>query len=290
MKVCPECKTQYSDDTLRFCLQDGTPLVEPFDPAPTLVMNRPEIETDPRGRRIDIPVANDDRNPPPPGTNAVFERPVKGRSRTPITIAATALGMLLLFGIGGLGAWLYFSNRNPEAVNSSAATNTQVRNTNAYSNVNMQPPPSATKTASSPNANGNSRPPQNVDHQAIKQEVTQKLMGWRSETEALDIDSYMAHYAPTVDYYNRSGVSAAYVRTDKQRAFSRFDAIRMDISKISVTSDPSGDTATAVFDKEWEFSGERNSSGKVRQMIRFRNINGEWLITAEKDLKVYYTR
>ena len=27
MKQCPKCRTNYADDTLRFCLEDGTPLV-----------------------------------------------------------------------------------------------------------------------------------------------------------------------------------------------------------------------------------------------------------------------
>ena len=27
MKLCPKCKTTYSDDTLRFCLSDGTSLI-----------------------------------------------------------------------------------------------------------------------------------------------------------------------------------------------------------------------------------------------------------------------
>src|ERR1041385_5694192 len=26
MKTCPKCKKQYSDDSLNFCLEDGTPL------------------------------------------------------------------------------------------------------------------------------------------------------------------------------------------------------------------------------------------------------------------------
>ena len=31
---------------------------------------------------------------------------------------------------------------------------------------------------------------------------------------------------------------------------------------MNVTPDASGETATAVFDKEWNFSGARNSLGK----------------------------
>jgi hypothetical protein len=100
----------------------------------------------------------------------------------------------------------------------------------------------------------------------------------------------MTHYAPTVDYYSKRAASAAFIRADKQRAFSRYDSISIDISNLSVTVDASGRSATAVFDKEWDFSGNGSSSGKVRQMIRLRNVDGEWLITAEKDLKVYYTR
>ena len=31
MMICPACGTQYSDDTLRFCLQDGTSLTVAHD-------------------------------------------------------------------------------------------------------------------------------------------------------------------------------------------------------------------------------------------------------------------
>src|SRR5687767_12402973 len=131
MKVCPACNTQYSDDTLRFCLQDGTPLVEPFDPAlPTVVIGGPEVETETQARRIDVPATEEVRSVPPPRRPPVVDRPEKGRSRTPVTIIATVLGVLLLLSIGGLAAWLYLSNRRTEVANSTAAPNTQVINTN----------------------------------------------------------------------------------------------------------------------------------------------------------------
>ena len=37
MKKCPQCKSIYGDDTLSFCLQDGTPLSAAYDSEATLV-------------------------------------------------------------------------------------------------------------------------------------------------------------------------------------------------------------------------------------------------------------
>ncbi|MEO6588762.1 MAG: hypothetical protein ABIP06_05490, partial [Pyrinomonadaceae bacterium] len=84
-------------------------------------------------------------------------------------------------------------------------------------------------------------------------------------------------------------VSRERVRADKQRAFAQYDSIKFKISDVKVTPDATGEKATAIFDKEWNFEGaEKYSSGKVRQMLTFSKINGQWLITGEKDLKTYY--
>jgi len=66
--------------------------------------------------------------------------------------------------------------------------------------------------------------------------------------------------------------------------------MNVNISNMTVTVGTAGDTATAVFDKEWTFVGSGTSSGKVRSKLEFRKINGKWLITSERDVKVYYTR
>ena len=99
----------------------------------------------------------------------------------------------------------------------------------------------------------------------------------------------MRKYAGTVDYYRKRGASVDFVRRDKQRAFDRFSSISVTISNMNVAVGDSGETATATFDKEWVFQGSRTSTGKVQQQMQFRKINGEWLITGERDVKVYYT-
>ena len=62
-----------------------------------------------------------------------------------------------------------------------------------------------------------------------------------------------------------------------------------EIGNVDVNVGASGETATASFDKEWVFEGARRSTGKVRQQLQFRRISGQWLITSESDVRVYYT-
>ena len=46
MKHCPNCRTRYTDDTLRFCLQDGTPLAADAEQLPpTVAFGEAETET-----------------------------------------------------------------------------------------------------------------------------------------------------------------------------------------------------------------------------------------------------
>lgn len=100
----------------------------------------------------------------------------------------------------------------------------------------------------------------------------------------------MSNYADRLDYYyNARNVSVGAVRDDKQRAFASYDDFRVEISNLRVTPDASGEIATAVFDKEWEFEGaEIRNKGKVQSQLQLTKIDGAWRITGEKDLKTYY--
>jgi hypothetical protein len=42
MKRCPTCNRSYPDDSLNFCLDDGSPLQASYDPEATLVMSQPK--------------------------------------------------------------------------------------------------------------------------------------------------------------------------------------------------------------------------------------------------------
>ncbi len=297
MKQCPTCQSQYTDDTLQFCLQDGSPLRSAPD-VPGKTLDYGEQETVVAGResnQINAPhVTNPtDWNPQQYQSNAAIPTPEK-RSNATFAVFLTVFVMLLLFSFVGIGAWLYFRGATPDdkgnlfIVKSTPYPDTQSnRATTANTTSSKSTPATTPLTASRSNANTT------FDAEQVKSDVSQRVNSWKSAAESLNLDDSMSHYAPTVDYYNKRGASLGFVRTDKQRAFTTYDSIQVTLSNMSVTVVPAtnGERAWAVFDKEWNFSGaEKSSSGKVQQRLDFRKVSGQWLITGERDLKVYYTK
>jgi ketosteroid isomerase-like protein len=300
MKYCPSCNTEYADDTLQFCLQDGTRLAVGSDEPPTVAFGEPETVISQRNRekmRFDIPNSTVENTPLNRVTREDYAPVEAKKSNTAKVILLTVFGMLLLFGAIGTGAWFYLKKGQPEiAKNTNNAPNTTTNSNQTFDNdlnKNSAPkktptPKTQTNTAVS-NVFTNTETPVEIDTKQIKEEVSESVNNWKAHSESGDLDAYMNSYADTVDYYKKSGASRSFVRADKQRAFTKFDAINVSLSNVSITPDASGERATAVFDKEWSFSGaEGGSSGKVRQQLSLKKVGGKWLITGEKDVKVYY--
>ena len=88
MKQCPDCRTTYTDETLRFCLQDGGTLVEVAE-SETVI--RP-------GVRVDIPSTN---------YPTIKTAPTKGSPIIKIVVAVLIVGFLGLVVLGGAGAIFY---------------------------------------------------------------------------------------------------------------------------------------------------------------------------------------
>lgn len=299
MKYCPQCQTTYTDDLLRFCLQDGTPLKEVFQskiPAPDVSFG--EEETVVSSKQVQpIPI----QNPPPsqnwqqqPTTPIVAVQPERRKSRTGLIVGLTLLGTLLLLGIAGIGAMFYMKNRKTEVaagVNTSAPANRPLNSNSANAqaiNQNSNQTTNANLAIAAPSATP--KPTLNPqDAKAVTEEVKNVVDEWKSATENLDIDAHMKQYADMVDYYKAGKVGQARVRADKERAYEQYNSVNIDISNLKITPGESGNNATALFDKEWNFEGdEKNSSGKVQQQLTFSKIGGKWLITGERDLRVYY--
>jgi hypothetical protein len=283
MMICPTCNARYEDDTLKFCLEDGTPLTPgPVTEAQTVAFRDIETVVSPRGHGNTGAGWDQDRVAP-----FVPQQPQARKPNTGLTVLLTALGMLIIFGIVGAGAWIYLSGRNGETPQNNSLTSVGPGNNgtpNSKPNTRSSPSPSAND-----GSNTSPAPAEPVNAEEIKKEVAKTIFTWKSTAESHDLDSYMGNYAETVDYYRKKGASRAFVRSDKQKAFDLFDSISVDITNVSVTPGPTGQEASAVYDKEWEFGGKKRSAGKVRQEMRFKRVNGEWLITSEKDIKVYYT-
>jgi ketosteroid isomerase-like protein len=305
MKVCPSCRTTF-DDSQNFCLNDGTPLIVAETEMETIVAP-PE------------PVEHRSYQTIPPAAHAPIGAPRAApakKSNTGLIAAATALGVLLLVGLGA-GAWWTMSrkdnnanNRNQPVARTNANTNT-ISNSNLNSNVAAR---SSTPAVVTSTVNGSvpatnsavvapsetddvaedspptSAPPVSAREAAtVRKEVSGAVSSWANAIESGNINGHLNYYADTLEYYYTArGFSKNQVRADKQRAFEAFDDIEFNISNVRVTPEADGDRATVVYDKAWAFSNaERTSEGKVQSQMTLQKIGGRWLIVGERDLKVY---
>lgn len=276
MKICPQCQTTYTDDTLEFCLQDGNRLVRQeqsnnWSASETLIKPTRDWEQS-------------------QVTQISTLRPEPKKTNLALAVVLTALAMLLLFG-GGIGAWFLFRDGKTEiAQNKNTPGNlndNSARNTNNSGNINSSPSPTPSAKPSV-----SMTPTPSFNPEQVKSEASSRVYSWKSGLESGNLNAYMSNYADHLDYYfNFGGVSNARVRSDKERAFNAYYNFRVNISNMRVTPDPSGEKAIAVFDKEWVFEGaEKRSAGKVQSQLQLTKIGGQWRITGERDLKIYYTQ
>src|SRR5262249_12569071 len=128
------CKTQYTDDSLSFCLQDGTPLI-PNDSDPSTV-GFGETETI-VGRRAEPTHWQQSRE------IGILVSPSKKSSNWLLMVAILVLLLVIL--VGGAGAALYFFLRPGRTVanNTLVLTPTPANKVNTNSNT-MRPTPSPT--------------------------------------------------------------------------------------------------------------------------------------------------
>ena len=121
MKQCPQCRTTYTDDSLRYCLADGTELFQ--------IDSEQETVTARRDQKVRIDIGSGEPAP------AIVSAPAAPKSSSIGKIIAiiALMGLLVIFAAGGIGALFYFGTRN----NSS--------NTNKNLVVNTSPTPDLEK-------------------------------------------------------------------------------------------------------------------------------------------------
>jgi ketosteroid isomerase-like protein len=313
MKRCPTCQRTYTDDSLRFCLQDGTALLgvddatSSDDPSATLVLSEgltarrepppTEVLAPQMAQTIPARKAAPTEPPQPPRATA-YDAPATTvhspkSQNSALVVGLTVTVAILLLALGGMGAWMLLrddkggetkeartrDNQNNAVEPTPNSNGRAASQTPAPSSQTPTPAPQPTATATAPPA----------DTAAIREQVTATLNAWAAASMAHDIETHMSYYADTLDvYYSSSNVSAARVRADRERAYALYSTIAIRLSNIGVTVDSMGERATATFDKTWNFEGSKYSSGSVQQRIWLAKMGGRWRITGEKDLKVYY--
>jgi len=131
MKRCPECKRDYADDSLRFCLEDGTPLVAPrtsVEPPPTEILPaRPRPRPTERSSEPTILAY--------PGTSGTRPPQVDSRRSNPILVAAVIAIVLLLIVLVAIAAVYVIQHSGPANSNQ----------TNGESPAPRRPTPQPTK-------------------------------------------------------------------------------------------------------------------------------------------------
>ncbi len=310
MKVCPNCHTKYTDHTLQFCLQDGAALEAEVPVTSKLdTVSLDETETLVSGRsperiNFDLAEARDESRQRESAFNGDSIQSQSRSSNTLLTILLTAAGMLILFAIVGIAAWVYFGQKQPEIVSNRQGADPDQSpgidnsgtdagpNTKPESSDNLYgPAPESTVKPVEKETPGpeptETMPPVNADD--IKKEVAREVLAWKSLAESRDLNGYMDRYADRIDYYSKRGAGKAFVERDKRKAFTTYTSIRTNITNLTVTPGADGKTATATFDKEWDFSNSsKRTTGKVRSQMVFRKTGAGWRIVSERDLKVYY--
>lgn len=117
-------------------------------------------------------------------------------------------------------------------------------------------------------------------------EIRNTLEGWAQSTRNRDVDSHLRYYSDTLDYYyNRTLVPSSKVREDRMRAFAKFNYLSVQLNNMNVQLDSTGQRATVVFDKTFDFRGDNNAfyNGSVQDQLTLTKLGGAWLITGEKE-------
>ena len=177
MKYCPTCETRYDEEILRFCMKDGTPLLEEEEPKfaamPSESIDEP-IEDDPS----DVTVVR--RNVPVPGgpepdrpriVVPTYEEARRQETRARVAppyyppqkpntakvVILTILGTLAVVGAIGAGLWLLQGgNESNSNVNTNANVNANVNaNTNLGIDTNFNFNLNANFNSSGTNVNAN---------------------------------------------------------------------------------------------------------------------------------------
>lgn len=110
MKRCPKCNRRYEDETLRFCLEDGSPLFDARD------SDAPKTEILPARAAPTLKSTGPTAVSYPNASEATIERDT-GRSSNPIlTVAVITIAVLLLVLVGIAGIFVWRSGEKlPEA-------------------------------------------------------------------------------------------------------------------------------------------------------------------------------
>ena len=289
MKSCPKCSNQYSDPTLSFCLQDGTPLVaQKQSSVDTVSFNLNPVTSEKIFPTQEIAAA------PQFQTEArqTYEfrpQPVvmpRRKSRAGLIAASILIPIFLIVAVIGTAGLVFINSRQHQAEEKKAVdvTDEKIEKTKA-TDTSTSYPGIDPKSARPDSAESG---PTNVD--GVRKEITAIVNAWKDAAENRKASEYSAMYGEKVDYFDKQGVAQSEVRAEIQKVFDEYNEIDLEITNLEVAVDAAGDAATAVFDKEWSYEAKpKLTEGKAHTKLHFRKVGTAWKIVAEEYLKIYDT-
>jgi hypothetical protein len=222
MKRCPQCRRRYSDESLNFCLDDGSPLIAEPDSDPTLVL--PTVAS----------------RPTAPGTG-VSPGPAPSSQSSYRWILVAAVILLAVVIGGGAVALLYRVNKwdSPNDGNTSKTLPVNSAAKSPTSEPDKSPPAIKSTPAKAPNLSGEWSMVNTIErtsypayanmrigyHLVIRQTGTEFTADGEKTTEnersMSDVERTPIHVTGSV---NQNSVSATYVEEGQRRSTSgRFD-------------------------------------------------------------------
>jgi hypothetical protein len=312
MKSCPACSRTYTDASLNFCLEDGTPLVN--SPAPGIDPNATIRYTDPRD--TGQPPAESLRQAAPASYQVAAPVATHGSSfgqqqRSPAALVAPparkssaiwwVLGGVLVLGVVGVGAIVMILALASMGANSNTNSNRgNLNSRNANRNVNTN-----TNVA---NANANASLPETTidDFSEPKWSAGNYTFGdiWYAGDEyhmRAKAEKYLVMYAPSSDYktgnatvtvtvHSVTGVSPAsgyglIVHGERSKTNDLEDYALLiytgDVTKYQIVKHQGGDQTPIV---PWTLSTAIHSGSAPNELeVRARGteltfyINGEYV-------------
>lgn len=288
MKYCPLCESQYSDETLRFCLQDGTTLTSNVRQSSidTVAFSNPlTIEKFQQTEEMRVNFPNQTQNRVEPVFVAPTIQTQTKHNKSLRMFWTVGLPVLVVFGAFGLGSWFYLNKQN-QALKRNSEEKVVVQNPvekNLLANTSIAPAETAAENPKQPEAT-------NSENNEAKKEVTDFINSWKKAFESRNLADFTAKYAEKVDYYEKSQTDLKEIRNEIQKTFTDYKEIEITLNNIRIAVDNEDDKATAVFDKEWSFETDKDlSEGKAHIKLQFQKNGAEWKIVSEQNLKTYYT-
>lgn len=154
MKYCPTCQTRYDEEILRFCMKDGTPLLdedepkfvampseslpepEDDDPGDVTVVRRNNTASSPEEDRPRIVVPTYEQARRQEARARVAPPYYSPKPNTAKVVILTILGTLAVVGIIGAGLWLLQRGSGNSNLNANTNMNANV-NVNANTNLGI---------------------------------------------------------------------------------------------------------------------------------------------------------